>query len=281
MTKRATKRPIKSTKSEAARRAKTRRRGRRPKYEQTVPMVLGRHREVEPVKVRVRPLWVLVALVVIVIVALALTVALSPRFRVAEPQVTGASHIAVEEIVRASGLAQLHILGVNERRAAAYILEQLPSIERAEVDCRLPADCTIAVNERLLLLTWESESGPVWVDAAGGAFPASGPLEGRWLVQGPLATDAQGRVDQEVLLGLAELTQLGIRPGSVTYRPGRGLVLDDPAGWRVVVGQGWGMARRLQVYAAVREHLLEQSIQPLFVDVRFPDAPYYSVSNEW
>jgi len=100
-------------------------------------------------------------------------------------------------------------------------------------------------------------------------------------VHGPLPLDAHGRVERAVLEGLADLTQLGIRPGNVSYRPGRGLVLDDPAGWRVVVGQGRGMARRLQVYAIVRQHLLDHSIRPRFVDVRFPDAPYYSVENDW
>ncbi len=244
-------------------------------------MVLARQREVEPARKGVRPLWVAVGLAVVAVVWLALTMALSPRFRVVEPQVRGAGRIAAAEIVRASGLAHRHILEVNERQAEANILEALPSIERAEVECRLPADCTITVNEWGLLLTWDNEGELEWVDAAGGGFPASGPLEGRWLVHGPLALDARGRVDQEVLLGLAELTQLGIRPGSVSYRPGRGLVLEDPAGWRVVVGQGWGMAERLQVYALLREHLLEQSIRPRFVDVRFPDAPYYSLSNDW
>lgn len=282
MTRRATKPPIRWSKNKAA--VRSRRRGRRLKVEQTVPMVLGRARVAEqPARSRlqVHPRWLALGLGMILLVGLGLTLVYSPRFRVAEPEVVGASRIAAATIVDASGLRQQHILAVNERQAESRILVQMPSLAEAHVDCHLPADCVISVVERPLLLTWESESGLVWVDGAGGTFPAGEPLVGSWLVHGPLPLDAHGRVERAVLEGLADLTQLGIRPGNVTYRPGRGLVLDDPAGWRVVVGQGRGMARRLQVYALVRQHLLDHSIRPRFVDVRFPDAPYYSVENDW
>lgn len=247
-------------------------------------MVLGRARMVEqPARLRlqVHPRWLILGLAVILLVGAGLALAYSPRFRVAEPEVVGASRIAAATIVNASGLRQQHILAVNERQAEARLLAQMPSLAEAHVDCHLPADCVISVVERPLLLTWESEGGLVWVDGAGGTFPAGEPLAGSWLVHGPLPLDAHGRVERAVLEGLADLTQLGIRPGNVTYRPGRGLVLDDPAGWRVVVGQGRGMARRLQVYALVRQHLLDHAIRPRFVDVRFPDAPYYSLENDW
>jgi len=246
-------------------------------------MVLGRQRAVEPPRQRLhlQPRWVALGLGVILLAGLGLALAYSPRFRVTEPEVVGASRIAAATIASASGLRQQHILVVNERQAESRLLAQIPSLAEARVDCHLPAECVISVVERPLLLTWESEAGLVWVGGAGGTFPAGEPLAGGWLVHGPLPLDAHGRVERAVLEGLADLTQLGIRPGNVSYRPGRGLVLDDPAGWRVVVGQGRGMARRLQVYAIVRQHLLDHSIRPRFVDVRFPDAPYYSVENDW
>lgn len=259
--------------------ARRRRRGRRQQFEQSVSLALGGRRVAEPVPLR--PAWVLGGLGVAALLGLALWVALSPRFYVTGVQVVGANHISEAAVFAASGLAHLHILWVNAEEAEARLLAQLPSVERAEVSCHLPAACTIEVVERVPILTWDIGERLLWVDAAGGAFPADHPLEGRWLIGGPLPTDERGLVDREVLLGLAELTRLGVRPGRVVYRPGRGLVLDDPAGWRVILGQGAGMERRLQVYAAVRAHLLARGIHPRFVDVRFPEAPYYSEVNEW
>ncbi|HEC33866.1 MAG TPA: FtsQ-type POTRA domain-containing protein [Chloroflexi bacterium] len=259
--------------------ARKRRGRRRRRFEQSVPLVLGRRAATRPVTLG--PIQVLGGLGAVAVLGLILWVACSPRFYVMGAQVIGASRIPEGTILAASGLERLHILWVNGRKAEAQILAQLPSVEQAEVSCRIPADCTIAIVEREPLLTWETEKGLLWVDAAGGALPASQPLEEQWLVSGPLPTDERGLVDKEVLIGLVELGRLGVQPGRIAYRSGRGLVLDDAAGWRVILGQGAGMEQRLQVYAAVRAHLLAHDIHPRFVDVRFPEAPYYSETNEW
>lgn len=259
--------------------ARKRRKWRQQRFEQSLPLVLGRRAEAQPAALR--PAWVLAGLGLAALVGLALWIALSPRFYVLGAEVVGASRVPPEAVFAASGLERLHILWVNEREAEARILTRLPSVERAEVSCRLPADCTIAVVEREPLVAWDTGEGLFWVDGAGAPSPADRPLEGRWLVVGPLPTDERGLVDGEVLVGLAELERLGLTPGRIGYRPGRGLFLDDPAGWRVVLGQGSGMERRLEVYAMVREHLLARGIHPRFVDVRFPEAPYYSEVNEW
>ncbi len=256
-----------------------RRRQRQGRFEQSLPLALGHITGVRP-QAR-SSIWVPVGLILAVIAGLALWIALSPRFYVLNAEVVGNSRIPAGEVLAASGLERLHILWVDEREAEARILARLPSLREARVSCRLPARCTIAVVERDPLVAWDTGERLVWVDAAGGAFPASRPLEGRWLVVGPLPTDENGLVDREVLVGLAELERLGFAPGRIGYRPGRGLVLDDPAGWRVILGQGSGMERRLQVYALVRKHLLDRGVHPRFVDVRFPDAPYYSEVNEW
>ncbi len=245
-----------------------------------MPLVIGRRVTAEPAA-GAHPAWMRVGLGALAVLALAAWVAFSPLFVVHEVEVTGAGRVAAAAVVSASGLDGRHVLGVNRRAAAARIVAQLPAVERARVACGLPARCTVTVVERAPLLAWETTEGLLWMDAAGATSPAGEPLAERWLVSGPLPVGEDGRVDAAVLVGLAELEQLGIRPGRVAYVTGRGLVLPDPAGWRVVVGQGTGMEQRLRVYAAVRAHLLESGIHPRFVDVRFPAAPYYSETNEW
>jgi len=224
---------------------------------------------------------VLGALGGVALVMVILWFAFSPQFYVTHAEVVGAQRVPAEAIFAASGLQNLHILWAHPRTAAQRILEAIPSIERVEVSCGLPARCAIVVTEREVMAAWEQEGTYYWVDPTGGAFPATGPLEGKWLVVGPLPIDGQGRVDPEVLIALEELERLGFRPGRIAYRPSRGLVMEDPAGWRVVLGKGTGMERRLWVYLKIRAHLLAQGVRPRFVDVRFPDAPYYSVTNDW
>ncbi|MGQ9522835.1 MAG: cell division protein FtsQ/DivIB [Anaerolineae bacterium] len=249
---------------------------RRQNFRQSVPLVIGERTTAHSAPARPAAMLGGIALL-----GLVLGFAFSPQFYVTNAQVIGAQWVPPQAIFAASGLERLHILWANPRTAEQRILENIPSIEQVRVSCRLPARCVITVTEREPVAAWEQGGAYYWVDRAGGAFPASGPLEGKWRVRGPLPTDEKGRVAHDVLVGLEELERLGVRPGPILYRPGRGLVLEDPAGWRVVLGQGTGMARRLQVYLQIRTHLIEKGIAPRFVDVRFPDAPYYSVTNEW
>ncbi len=251
---------------------------KRPRYQRAVAMPA---RRLTPAVTSSRPIWLLGVVGGVALAGLALWVALSPAFRILDVQVIGANRVPAANVLAASGLVGQHILQVDRRGAAEAVMTGLPSIEYAVVSCRLPAHCTVHVVERPPVLTWEAEGAFLWVDEAGGAYPADNPLPDAWLVQGPLPEDWGGRVPQPVLDGLAELSQLGVRPGRISYHPGRGLVLDDPEGWRVVLGEGKGMGRRLQVYALVRDHLLARGIHPRFVDVRFPEAPYYSEVNDW
>lgn len=255
------------------------RRRREQNFRQSVPLVIGGRRASRPVTGR--PAVRLGGIGGVVLLGLILWFAVGPPFYITGVEVVGAQRIPVETISAASGLERLHILWADPRAAERRILEAIPSVEWVRVSCRPPARCVIAVTERKLVAAWESGGTYFWVDRAGGVFAAAGPLEGQWRVSGPLPTDERGRVVRDVVVGLEELERLGVRPGPIRYRPGRGLVLEDPAGWRVVLGQGTGMARRMEIYLKIRAHLLEKDIRPRFVDVRFPDAPYYSLTNEW
>ncbi len=259
----------------AARRGSRR---RRQNFRQSVPLVIGGRVTERPAARSVATLGGAGGMALLMLV---LWFAFSPQFYVTSAQVVGAQRVPAEAIFAASGLERLHILWANPRTAEERILAALPSVKQVRVSCGLPARCVITVTEREPVAAWEHRGIYYWVDGVGGAFPAPGPLEGKWQVRGPLPTDEKGLVARDVLAGLEELERLGIRPGPILYRPGRGLVLEDPAGWRVVLGQGQDMARRLQVYLKIRTHLMAKGITPKFVDIRFPDVPYYSVTNEW
>lgn len=265
--------------------SRTSRRNRHRRFHQEVgvysPLIIGNRTRPVSHPVSASPAVVLAGVVGFALLGLILWFAFSPRFYVASAQIIGAERIPKEMIWEASGLARLHILWADGRAAERRILEALPSVEKVQVVCLLPARCIIAVTERAAVATWESNGIYYEVDSAGGIFRTEEPLEGKWLVSGPLPTDERGLIPQKVLVGLEELERLGIHPTHLLYRPGRGLVLEDPAGWKVIVGEGTGMERRLRVYLKVRAYLLEQGISPRFVDVRFPEAPYYSEVNEW
>jgi hypothetical protein len=256
-----------------------RRRPRRYRFESAAPVVLGRRAAVRPVSIPRS--WVLFGVGVVAVAGLAMWFSFSSRFYVQSAEVVGVEWLLSEEVYDASELDQFHILWADADAAQARILERLPSVEQATVSCRLPARCTITVVESPTIATWQGGEELVWVNAVGMTVPATEPLAGAWHVNGPLPVDAEGHVDRDVVDALVDLARLGMTPQTLDYRPGRGLVVQDGAGWRVVLGDGPGMELRLRVYARIRTYLLENDIHPRFVDVRFPQAPYYSEVNEW
>lgn len=238
------------------------------------------------------PLWrrlrVVLVVLTVAVAAVAVWLTLDDRFYVYHADVVGAARLSPDEVFQASGLPGIHVLWVRPEEVEARLLAALPSLERAQVACGLPARCTIVVAERQPRMVWNEDGKLRWVDAEGVVFPAQDLAqaqealsEGR-TVRGPLPLNEEGQLEERVRVALAELWTAGVdAPPSLTYVPARGLVFVDERGWRVILGQGPGMDRRLRVLEWLAADLEARGLTPRFVDVRFPDAPYYSLTNEW
>jgi len=276
---------------------KSRKQGRRKKkrrFETAGTLILGRARVGRSSKIRHSRFAIrhLLILSLVTMAAGALWLALDDRFYVYHVNVVGAVRVSPDEVFRASGLPGLHILWARSAEIEARVLTALPTLESAQAVCGLQplapgaglpaASCTITVVERQPRVMWDEDGQLWWIDDAGVIFSAQGALSEGWLVRGPLPRDDDGRLDERVRIGLAELWTSGadVSP-PFTYVPGRGLVFTDERGWRVIVGQGPGMAMRLQVLEWLAADLEARGLTPRFVDVRFSDAPYYSLTNDW
>jgi len=235
------------------------------------------------------PLWIRwlrigVGTVVVLVTVSALWLTIDERFYILSLNVVGNTRTPSEVIMEASELPGLHILWVRTDEVAERIVQAVPSIESAQVKCKLPAACTIQVVERQPKVMWiETEQGAKWwVDDKGVIFPAAEENADGWVVRGPLPSDESGHLEESIRVALTELWAADINaPQSFAYVPGRGLVFMDPRGWRVVLGTGEGMRQRMQVLDLLTAHLAARGVSPKYVDVRFPEAPYYSTINEW
>jgi hypothetical protein len=271
------------TKSQKRRRKKKRR------FEAAGALVLGRarvKRAPSSAPSLLRRLRAILAIALVATVAVALWLALDDLFYVYDADVVGTVRASRDEVLWASGLPGLHILWVRPAEIEARILAALPGIEGAHVACGLPARCTITVTDRQPRVAWDEGGQLWWIDADGVIFAPQAPAEGLslegWLVRGPLPRDEDGRLDERVRVALAELWAAGADvPRLLDYVPARGLAFADERGWRVVLGQGPGIAGRLRVLEWLVADLEARGLTPRFVDVRFADAPYYSLTNDW
>lgn len=267
---------------------KTWKRSKKRHYEQGGSVVLSQIRLGQaPISLRKSRwlhigLWVAVALA-IVAGALALWLSWDTRFYIYDADIVGTRQLAPEELFEASGLNGLHILWARSGVIESQLLEAFPSLESVTVSCNLPSDCQIAVVERQPRVLWSNQDEQWWIDEEGAIFDvqdeggAAHEGAGRWLVRGPLPRANDGSLDERVRVALAELWASGADiPTEFDYEPGRGLSFVDRRGWQIIVGQGSGMEERLAALEQLTAHLESSGITPAIVDVRFPQAPYYS-----
>ncbi len=205
----------------------------------------------------------------------------------------------------ASDLLGWHGLRLRPGAATTAIIEQVPAIIAAQVECnRFPAECVIRVQEREPALNWIAENtgenggetstaGTYWIDAEGVLFPAHEVRAGLPVVRGPLPAleetpDSHALV--AVLDGVTALAALGIDStadgNSLEYHPERGLIWTDPQGRRVAFGVGANMEARWNIYVALIAHLEARTVAgngvfPWTIDVRFPEGPTYSLERLW
>lgn len=273
----------------------------RKRYDRAGAVVLNRVRlgqapiSLQRVRWRHRGLWMLLGLVVIG-GALALWLTVDARFYVYDARIVGNNRLSPEEIFEASGLRGLHVLWARSSAIEPRILEAFPSLESVRVSCGFPSDCTISVTERRPRILWRDNEERWWIDGEGAIFlaredggsvetgidsdPDSG-ASGQWAVVGPLPQDEEGNLDAAVQVALTELWESGRDlPGEFQYSPAQGLSFVDQRGWRVIVGEGAGMAARLEVLEGLVIHLESRGVTPRFLDVRFPETPYYLPATE-
>lgn len=257
------------------------------RYHAARPLVLGRARVSQaagPARRWVRWVQVGVCCVLTLVAGLALWLTVDDRFYILDIDVTGNTRTPEGVVCQASELAGLHILWVRSDDVTDRLVQGVQGIEGAEVKCRLPSSCTIRVIERQPKFMWvEVEQGSSWwVDGEGVVFPATGEDSEGPVVRGSLPLGEDGKLQESMRVALAELWAADTNvPQSFDYVPERGLIFNDPRGWRVILGTGHGMIQRMQVLDLLTAHLAARGISPLYVDVRFPEAPYYSTTNEW
>ena len=216
-----------------------------------------------------------------ILVAGVVWLSVDSRFYIYQADVVGALRVSPDQVFQASGLTGLHILWARPAEIERRILDALPTLESAQVQCSMPAQCAIVIVERQPRMLWDENGLLWWIDADGVIFHAQGDFPGGWTIRGPLPRNEEGLLDEHVRTALAELWSTG---EDVTtefeYVPERGLVFINELGWRVILGDRPGMAKRLQVLKRLTADLVARGVSPQFVDVRFADAPYYSLTND-
>jgi cell division septal protein FtsQ len=202
---------------------------------------------------------------------------ISDQFYVSQIRVEGNRRVSTEAIQEASGVLGYSIFWVNPRQVAATVAQLLPPVRRVEVRSGLPNQVTLTVEEQGEQVMWQVAGKRYWVDDDGYLHPVSGESEPSLLVN-DIRPGLPTQVDVSALSAAMQIIRLLPELRTIEYAPLTGLRFTHPRGWLVYLGTGNDMERKVSVLRAMEVQFSGQEReQPVLIDLRFPDSPYYRV----
>jgi hypothetical protein len=234
----------------------------------------------------------LVSIVLCVLLGTALYMLVTlPEFHAAPAQVTGNERISADEINTVLNSTGQSIFMLTSAELESRLRLNDPDLASAHVSISLPNQVRVSVVERKPVLLWQQGSGYTWIDEQGIAFRPHG-TPGNLIPVDALAAPPASNVAQtdplspvayispDVVKAIQTLAPDVPSGAPLVYDPKYGLGWADSRGWKVFFGSdAKNMPLKLQVYKSLVDSLAQQGIQPTFISVQYPNAPYYRTSQ--
>ena len=239
------------------------------------------------VRANLRFASILISLFLGVAIYLAFTL---PYFFVPSATVLGNNHISAEEINTILGVTGQNIFTVQPDELQTRLRLNYPELLSAEVKVYLPNHVYVTLSERVPVIIWQRGEGYTWIDQAGVAFRPRGLQAGLVpvvAVDDPLpGTNVSGDVFSpppymqpelvDAVLALSPLLPAGT---TMTFDSVQGLGWKDSRGWQVYFGTSVeDMPLKARVYQSLVDSLMARSIYPAYINVMYPEAPYYRMA---
>jgi hypothetical protein len=214
-----------------------------------------------------------------------------PQLQVSQAQVSGNQMIPAEEINAALNIAGKPVFLLMPSRLETDLRLKFPELVSAEVDVTLPNTVTVLVEERKPVIRWEQGPSYTWISEDGVAFRPRGDVQGLVPVVAVSAPPLEVNVSPDPLSpapfispdmvqairGLADHVPPGV---TILYDATFGFGWNDPRGWRVYFGtKGTDVELKMRVYQSLVTSLAERGIQPAVINVTYPTAPYYRLTE--
>ena len=215
----------------------------------------------------------------------------TPQLRVTQAQVAGNQMLTPAEINAALNIAGQPTFLLMPSELEKRLRLQFPELVAAQVDVSLPNTVSVQVVERKPVLRWEQGDGYTWVSEDGIAFRPHGDMPGLISVVALSAPPLEGIISADSLTPapfiapdlVKSLKSLAghVPPGvPILYDAGFGFGWNDPRGWPVYFGTSASdVELKMRVYESMVASLMQRGIQPALVNVTYPTAPYYRMSE--
>jgi hypothetical protein len=214
-----------------------------------------------------------------------------PQLRVTQAQVSGNQIVAAEEINAAMKIHGEPVFLLMPSKLETELRLSFPEFVAVNVDVTLPNSVSVQVEERKPVIRWEQGPSYTWIAEDGIAFRPRGEVQGLIPVMAVSAPPIEANVSPDPLTpapfisadmvhaiqGLASHVPAGV---TILYDQTFGFGWNDPRGWSVYFGtRGTDVELKMRVYDSMVSSLAQRGIQPVLINVTYPSAPYYRLSQ--
>lgn len=210
-----------------------------------------------------------------------------PYFYVPQATVLGNNRISREEINAVSGVMGASIFTVQSDEVQNAILMNYPELLSAQVDVYLPNHVYITIAERTPVILWQENGGYTWIDSTGVAFRPRGIAENLIFVNAldapPVVPPTQNGptpyIQKDLVDAITLLSSVKPADATLTFSLAEGLHWRDSRGWIAAFGTSvHDMPLRIRVYQSLVDSLLASRKTPIYINVVYPDAPFYRMA---
>lgn len=215
----------------------------------------------------------------------------APLLQVMQAQVTGNQMLPPEEINAVLNISGQPAFLLVPSKLETQLRLTFPEITYARVDVTLPNTVSVSVIERKPVIRWEQGSSFTWVSEDGVAFRPRGEAPGLISVLALSAPPTEGNFSPDSLTPAPFISSSMVQaikglanhvpPGAVIlYDASFGFGWNDPRGWKVYFGTSASdVELKMRVYESMVNSLSERGIRPALINVTYPTAPYYRMSE--
>ena len=240
---------------------------------------------------RFHPGWRLFSFVLTLLLGTAVYLAFQrPELRVSEVQLSGNQILTQPEMNSVLDIAGLPIFLLTPSDIETRLRLNYPELVSVRVTVSLPNLVTVNVTERTPVIRWEQGGGYTWIAQDGVAFRPRGEMAGLIPVVALSAPSVEeGGSDPLTPAPFISTEMVGalkglaghVPPGaSILYDKDYGFGWNDPRGWRVHFGiSDKDVELKMRVYESMVNSLSQRGIRPALINVMYPTAPYYRMSQ--
>ena len=213
-----------------------------------------------------------------------------PELRVVEAKITGNRLLAPSELNSVLNVAGRPIFVLIPEDLETRLRLHYPELVSVKVEVALPNLVSVNIVERMPIIRWEQGGGYTWIAEDGIAFRPRGEVLGLISVvaiSGPAIENVSSDpltpapfISTEMVQSLKGLAG-HVPPGEpILYDAGLGFGWNDSHGWRVYFGTSANdVELKIRVYESMVASLTQRGIRPALINVTYPTAPYYRMSQ--